>query len=94
MVTIGFSRGMASPCVFYHKERNVRAVIHGDDFTILGYEWDLDWFRKKIRERYEVKVKARLGPGIEDDKEVRILNRVVSWDKEGIKYEPDQGTQI
>ena len=25
-----------------------------------------------------------------DDKAVRILNRVVYWDAEGIKYEPDQ----
>jgi hypothetical protein len=31
-----------------------------------------------------------LGPEDKDDKAIRILNRVVSWDSEGIKYEPDQ----
>ena len=45
MELIGFQRGLASPCVFYHPERNIRAVIHRDDFTLLGREIDLDWFR-------------------------------------------------
>ena len=90
IVGIGFKRGLGSPCVFYHQGRQLRAVIHGDDFTILGYARDLDWFRNEIKARYEIKCKARLGPEVGDDKEVRILNRVVHWDSEGIKYEPDQ----
>ena len=39
---------------------------------------------------FEIKVKARLGPNSTDDKSVRILNRVVYWTAEGIRYEPDQ----
>ena len=35
---IGFSRGKASPCVFYHKDKAIRLVVHGDDFTLLGFE--------------------------------------------------------
>ena len=35
------------------------------------------------------KVRARLGPNSTDDKSVRILNRVVYWTTEGIRYEPD-----
>ena len=35
-------------------------------------------------------LKAILGPKRGDDKSVRILNRVVSWISEGIRYEPDQ----
>merc|ERR1712005_42236 len=35
MESIGFKRGIASPCVVYHPERNIRCVIHGDDFTLL-----------------------------------------------------------
>ena len=48
LVEIGFRRGLASPCVFYHKDRNIRVVVHGDDFTVLGYEGRLNWFRDKI----------------------------------------------
>ena len=46
MEGVGFKRGKSSPCVFHHPERGVRAVIHGDDFTILGNTSDLDWFRR------------------------------------------------
>ena len=42
---LGFDRGMASPCAFYHRERNLRVVVHGDDFTFCGLEEDLFWIR-------------------------------------------------
>merc|ERR1711873_307000 len=32
----GFEKGKAMPCMFYHRERKIRVVVHGDDFTILG----------------------------------------------------------
>ena len=64
--------------------------MHGDDFTNLGYKESLDWFRGEISKRYEVKFRARLGPEKGDDKSVRILNRIVSWTSEGIRYEADQ----
>ena len=32
----GFSKSRASPCMFYHRERDTRVVIHGDDFTVFG----------------------------------------------------------
>ena len=31
-----------------------------------------------------------MGPGREDDKSIRILNRIVTWDNHGITYEADQ----
>ncbi len=48
MKSVGFNVGKASPCVFRHKGKNVIAVVHGDDFTILGDEVNLDWFREQI----------------------------------------------
>ena len=42
MTDVGFTRGKYSPCAFYHTERNIRAVIHGDDFTMLGHDDQLD----------------------------------------------------
>ncbi len=35
-------------------------------------------------------MRGRLGPGKEDDKEMRILNRVVTWNNSGISIEADQ----
>ena len=43
-------------------------VIHGDDFTALGHEKDLDWYREQIQVRMDTKVKGRLGPGKNDMK--------------------------
>ena len=50
----------------------------------------MDWFREQIKERLEVKVRGRLGPGKEDEKSIRILNRIVEWSESGIIYEADQ----
>ena len=90
MEQIGFGRSRATPCMFLHKDREVRVVVHGDDFTILGREVQLDWFREEIAKRFEVKFRARLGPGKNDDKAVRLLNRVIEWTETGIQYEADQ----
>ena len=33
---VGFQRGVSTPCIFWHRARDIRVVVHGDDFTILG----------------------------------------------------------
>ena len=90
MREIGFKQGKSTPCVFYHEYRGVRAVAHGDDFTVLGPTQGLDWFLEKIGGRYAVKYRGRLGPEQEDDKVIRILNRIVEWSPEGIRYAADK----
>ena len=90
MTQLGFRRGKFSPCAFYHEEKQLRVVVHGDDFTILGEELELDWFRRAISERYEVKFRGRIGPEESDDKSIRILNRVITGNDDGISYEADQ----
>ena len=77
LTELGFTKGLGSPCMFHHEGRNTSIVVHGDDFTVLGSAADLDWFRDKISEKFEVKFKARLGPENSDDELVRVLNRVV-----------------
>ena len=64
--------------------------MYGDDFTVLGAEEQLDWFRKRIKQRYEVEFKARLGVEEQDDRSVFLLNRTIQWDANGISYEADQ----
>ncbi len=72
----------------YHEERSIRAVVRGDDFTVLGGSEDLDLFRKVIEKKMEVKYTERLSRDREGA--VRVLNRVVSSTKEGIEYEAGQ----
>ena len=68
----------------YHPKREIRLVVHGDDFTALGWEADLDWYRSVLLGRFEDKVKGRIGPGKRDEKSMRVLNRFIHWTEEGI----------
>ena len=34
--SIGFARGVATPCMFYKISRDIRVLVHSDDFTVLG----------------------------------------------------------
>ena len=43
-----------------------------------------------MSQRYEVAFRIRIGPSQNDDKSIRILNRVVTWTDDGIEYEADQ----
>ena len=56
----GFKLGRASPCVMHHVKRNIRLVVHGDDFTALGKEEDLDCYRNRITSEMEATVKGEL----------------------------------
>ena len=87
---MGFQRGRYSSRVFYHPTREMRVVVHGDDFTVLGYEEDLMWSRSGIQNRFECKLRGMLGPGLEDEKSIRILNRVITWSSSGFQYEAVQ----
>ena len=64
-------------------------MIHGDDFTALGARADLEWYEEGLRQVFEVVVKGRLGEAADCDKEVRVLNRIVRIDEQGVKYEAD-----
>jgi len=86
----GFEQGKGCTCVFVHHEKEIITVVHGDDFTSLGNDEALDWLHEKLAGEYEFKKKARLGPDEGDDKSARLLNRVISWEKDGIALEADQ----
>ena len=63
LVDMGFTRGVASPCCFYHADQRLMIVVHGDDFTFCGEGKDLDWVEAQVRSWFEVMVRARLGVG-------------------------------
>ena len=96
LVDLGFRKGDASACVFRHPARRMVASVHGDDFTIAGPKRYLDELKAAMQTKYELTELARLGPGDADDKEVKILNRVIRWTKAGIEYEADprQGEKV
>ena len=89
LISIGFRQGTASPNLFFHPERKLRCSVHGDDFTTSGAHQNLNWFEEEMGKKYEMTIGPRLGPGENDAKEARALNRVVRWTKDGVEYEAD-----
>lgn len=63
--------------------------VHGGDFTAAGPKCELDWFEQSMKDKYEITIGGRLGPGTSDDKAAIILNRVVKCTPSGLEYEAD-----
>jgi hypothetical protein len=89
LVALGFAKGRASPCCYYHAALDVRCIVHGDDFVLTGSAGALDEVKAGMHKRFLLKELGRLGSHASELKELRVLNRVVRWTREGLKYEAD-----
>ncbi len=58
---MGFKAGKSAPTVVFDEGRGSRCVVHGDDFTFLGWEWDLMDVMKGMEKSYELKVRGVMG---------------------------------
>jgi hypothetical protein len=87
--SIGFLRGKSAPTAFFNPKTEVRCVVHGDDFTFLGFEDDLQDVAKAMKGWYELKVRGILGDEPNDDKEIVILGRTLKWGDGAITYQAD-----
>jgi hypothetical protein len=79
----GFVQGKANATSFYHPEKNVRVVVHGDDFIASGSEVNLKWLEACLVEAYPLKMRGILGLDAWDSKEGIILNRTIRVEKDG-----------
>ena len=89
LALMGFKRGKASPCCFRHKSRDLRCIVHGDDFVFVGLDSELQWATQQMKTSFLVKIIGLLGGDAADLKEIRVLNRVLRWTPEGILLEAD-----
>jgi hypothetical protein len=89
LVALGFAKGRASPCCFFHARLGVRCIVHGDDFVLSGRAAALDQVKARMHERFLLKELGRLGGGPGEQRELRVLNRILRWTPAGLKYEAD-----
>ena len=75
---------------FYHKERDIETVVHGDDFTSLATDENLKWFSSELSKVLKISDRGILGPEPHHVREIRLLNRILAWYDDGIRYEADQ----
>ena len=80
MANSGFSNGRYNVSTYYNKNRDLKTMVHGDDFVTVGSLEDVNWMKKQLDARFELKTKI-IGKG--HDTEARVLNRIVRQTTEG-----------
>ena len=60
--------------MFWHRQRDIKALVHGDDFVSSSERAELGWLCKGLKKKFETKM---IMVGEDDDmaKEARVLNR-------------------
>ncbi len=84
----GFRRGKASTCLYFHPRKQLRLAVHGDDFACGGPLCHLRWLMCVLDGKFEATHKI-MGEHPHLLKEIRILNRKVKWESNGIDIEAD-----
>ena len=85
---IGFVRGIGHPAVFWHPIRQIRTIVHGDDYVSSAFPEDLKWLEESLTKDYEIKTQ-RLGPVKGWEQQGKVLNRIVSCTDDGWTVEAD-----
>ena len=88
---IVFTAGRTSPCCFFHKDRSIHLVAHGDDMTAMGLRADLDCYEERPGQSFELKIRGRIGENTEL-KSMCLLNRVVILTDKRLLYKSDSFT--
>ena len=69
----GFRKGAASPCHFWHRDRDIWPIVHGDDFISIAEGPDQQFLHDVLADVYEVKVggwsRFAMGETIEGSRE-------------------------
>ena len=89
MQGVGFRAGKYNTCTYWHCDRDIKTMVHGDDFVSSGAEEELRWLEAQMKGRFEIKTQI-LGHGQNLEKEGKILNRVLRVTEKGWEYEADQ----
>ena len=84
---IGFAQGKSNPCVFWHAQKQIQVLVHGDDYASSGGYDELMWLKAKLDKRFEMKTIVT-GHSNKPDvvRESKILNRVVRATRDVWEY--------
>ena len=94
-VNAGCKQGVFSPVCYSVVGRELAFFHHGDDFVALGPREQSAWLSDELGRVFIIKDRGVLGPGAQDLREIRVLNRLMRWFPAGspggerIEYEAD-----
>ncbi len=86
---IGFQRGVGHPSVFFHKDWDLKTVVHGDDYATAGPKEGLVKLRKALEEAFDIRETHVIGHEDGDEKEGKVLNRILRAGEHGWELEAD-----
>ena len=72
--------GTACPAFFCSCDGDLKGLCHGDDFCVVARQKQLQIFGEVLEKRFEVKQTGHIGFGLNDEKELKILNRTIKID--------------
>ena len=75
----GFGRGSSSPCAFWHKDKGLWLVVHGDDFTSSGNEIKLKWLVREFEKKYITNVRGIVEPRVPQFEFNDDHNWILEW---------------
>ena len=78
------SVGLANCVTFYHPQKYIYCMVHGDDFVTTGPAENLDWFDRMLKGAFEIKT-DRIGSDANKKKELKVLNRIIRYNESGIE---------
>ena len=58
MSGLHFSQARFNPSLYYNPTRDLKVLVHGDDFVSVGTRENIQWFKEKLAARFEVKTKV------------------------------------
>ena len=76
------------PCFYINAARNIRAVVHVDDFLVSGEAPELAWLERELQKAFTIKIEE-LGGGPQCAREIRFLIRIIRWTEAGLEIEGD-----
>ena len=59
----GFGRCRGNGQLYHHAEKNVTALVHGDDFLVEAQQQHFPWVDAVLERSFLTKKKAEIGPG-------------------------------
>ena len=74
--------------MFYHAQRDLMTLVHGDDYFSSGMQEDLDWLKDELAKSYEIQTQC-IGAGGSCEREGKVLNRIVRYTELGWQLEAD-----
>ena len=93
LLKAGFVRGIGHTAVFHHPTRDIKVMVHGDDYVSSGFDEDLRWLKTVLEADYEIKTQLIGMPDHDASKgeivEGKVLNRVIRATAGGWQLEAD-----